>query len=97
MDIDGYLAEVRALWMSGSATEHSYRPALRDLFAAVDPALDVINEPKRSEGGMPDVLFQRDSIGWAEAQDIDKDIIRLKGYSVGQSKRTYSCHNASGW
>ena len=89
MDIDGYLAEVRRLWSTGQATEHSYRPALQTLFRSVDPALDVINEPKKSEGGMPDFLFQRNaiSIGWAEAKDIDKDVIRLKGYSVEQRRR----------
>ncbi len=89
MDIDGYLAEVRRLWSTGQATEHSYCPALQTLFRSVDPALDVINEPKKSEGGMPDFLFQRNaiSIGWAEAKDIDKDVIRLKGYSVEQRRR----------
>lgn len=69
MDIDGVLTEVRQLWSTGHATEHSYRPALHALFASIDPALDVINEPKRSEGGMPDFLFARNAIavGWAEA------------------------------
>ena len=89
MDIDEYLAEVRRLWITGQATEHSYRPALQALFRAIDPALDVIDEPKKSEGGMPDVLFRRNaiSIGWAEAKDLDKDVIRLKGYSVEQRRR----------
>jgi hypothetical protein len=38
---------------------------------------------------MPDFLFQRGEIpfGWAEAKDIDKDVIKLKGYSKGQRKR----------
>ena len=38
---------------------------------------------------MPDFMFQRDGvpIGWAEAKDIDKDVIRLKGYSVEQRRR----------
>src|SRR5206468_7411973 len=54
-----------------------------------DPALTVINEPKKSEAGMPDFLFQRGVVplGWAEAKDIDKDVIKLKGYSVEQRKR----------
>lgn len=59
MDIDGVLAEVRQLWQSGQATEHSTRPAPTRLFAASDPALEVINEPKRPEGGLPNFLFQR--------------------------------------
>jgi hypothetical protein len=38
---------------------------------------------------MPDFLFQRGDIplGWAEAKDIDKDVIKLKGYSTEQRKR----------
>ncbi len=89
MQISHYLERVRAQYESGHATEHSYRPALYDLFKSIDLALTVINEPKKSEAGMPDFLFERDGIplGWAEAKDIDKDIIKLKGYSVEQRKR----------
>ena len=38
---------------------------------------------------MPDFLFQRDGVpfGWAEAKDIDKDVIALKGYSKEQRQR----------
>lgn len=38
---------------------------------------------------MPDFLFQRNAVpvGWCEAKDIDKDVIKLKGYSVDQRKR----------
>lgn len=89
MNIAGYLDEVRAKFASGHATEHSYRPALQALFQSIDPALTIINEPKKSEAGMPDFLFGRNGvpIGWAEAKDIDKDVIRLKGYSIEQRKR----------
>jgi predicted helicase len=89
MDIAGYLESVSSVFASGQATEHSYRAALEGLFRSIDPAIEVINEPKRSEGGMPDFLFQRDGIafGWAEAKDLPKDVIKLKGYSVEQRKR----------
>ncbi len=87
--ISDYLDQLRGLYGSGHATEHSYRPALHALFGAIDPALTVINEPKKSDAGMPDFLFERNGVpvGWAEAKDIDKDVIRLKGYSVEQRKR----------
>jgi hypothetical protein len=89
VDIASYLDQVRRAYESGHATEHSYRPALHALFKSIDPALTVINEPKKSEGGMPDFLFQRGDVpfGWAEAKDIDKDVIKLKGYSIDQRKR----------
>ncbi len=89
MNIAGYLDEVRSKFASGQATEHSYRPALQALFQSIDPALTVINEPKKSDAGMPDFLFGRGGVpvGWAEAKDIDKDVIKLKGYSVEQRRR----------
>ena len=89
MNIGEYLDQVRHAFESGQATEHSYRPALHALFESIDPKLTVINEPKKSEGGMPDFLFQRGDVpfGWAEAKDIDKDVIKLKGYSKEQRKR----------
>lgn len=89
MNIQSYLDEVRAKYASGQATEHSYRPALAALFGSIDPTLTVINEPKKSEAGMPDFLFERGGVpfGWAEAKDINKDVIKLKGYSIEQRKR----------
>jgi predicted helicase len=89
VDIGAYLDEVRKAFDSGHATEHSYRKPLQGLFESIDPSLTVINEAKQSEGGMPDFLFLRGEIpfGWAEAKDIDKDVIKLKGYSKEQRKR----------
>ncbi|TMM48919.1 type ISP restriction/modification enzyme [Qipengyuania marisflavi] len=89
MDIANYLEQISGIYASGQATEHSYRAALEGLFQSIDPDIQVINEPKRSEGGMPDFLFQRDGIafGWAEAKDLPKDVIKLKGYSVEQRRR----------
>jgi len=89
LNISDYLAEVQAKFATGQATEHSYRPALQKLFEAIDPTLSVINEPKKSDAGMPDFLFQRGDVpvGWCEAKDVDKDVIKLKGYSVEQRTR----------
>lgn len=89
MDIANYLTKVRKLHAEGHATEHSYRPALYELFQSIDPKITVVNEPKKSEAGMPDFLFERDGvpIGWAEAKDVDKDVIKLTGYSVEQRRR----------
>ncbi|MBB3474264.1 type ISP restriction/modification enzyme [Sphingomonas sp. BK345] len=89
MQISDYLDRVQRTYASGHATEHSYRPALQALFEGIDPAMRIVNEPKKSEAGMPDFLFERDGVpvGWAEAKDIDKDVIRLKGYSIEQRKR----------
>lgn len=92
MDIAGYLAKIRALYASGQTTEHSFRPALYDLFQSIDPALTVINEPRRTiDVGAPDFVFQRGdvSIGWCEAKDIGKDIRKFAAtdYSKAQKDR----------
>lgn len=92
MDIAGYLAKIRALYASGQTTEHSFRPALHDLFQSIDPALTVINEPRRTiDVGAPDFVFQRGdvSIGWCEAKDIGKDIRKFAAndYSKAQKDR----------
>jgi hypothetical protein len=89
VDISEYLDEIRKVYASGQATESSYRPAIQKLFASIDDSLTVVNEPKQSDAGMPDFLFQRGVVplGWAECKDIDKDVLRLKGYSIEQRKR----------
>ena len=92
MDIAGYLTKIRALYASGQTTEHSFRPALYDLFQSIDPALTVINEPRRTiDVGAPDFVFQRGdvSIGWCEAKDIGKDIRKFAAtdYSKAQKDR----------
>jgi hypothetical protein len=81
VNISEYLDEVRKVYATGQASEHSYRPAIQKLFASIDSTLTVINEPKKSEAGMPDFIFQRGvvPVGWTECKDVDKDVLRLKG------------------
>ena len=70
--IPAYLSEVRKLWAAGNATEHSYRPAVHDLFKALD--FKALNEPKRVECGAPDFLIHnghKNHIGHVECKDID--------------------------
>tara|TARA_R110000868_G_scaffold58183_15_gene179910 strand:+ start:3190 stop:6285 length:3096 start_codon:yes stop_codon:yes gene_type:complete len=87
--IETYFAAIRAVHATGQATEHSYRPALRDLFSSLDDEVSVINEPKRVAVGAPDFIFERKGIpvGHCEAKDLDKDLKALKGYSVEQKQR----------
>lgn len=92
MDILGYLNRVRTLYAGGQTTEHSFRPALAELFQSIDPALTVINEPKHiSDVGAPDFVFNRGevAIGWCEAKDIGKDVRKFAtgDYSKEQKDR----------
>lgn len=92
MEIQRYLDKVRALYSSGQTTEHSFRPALAELFGSIDPTVTVINEPKHiTDVGAPDFVFQRGdvAIGWCEAKDIGKDVRKFatNDYSKGQKER----------
>jgi predicted helicase len=57
---------------TGHAREHSYRPALKELFERATE-LSVVNEPKRSDYGAPDFVFLKGKtvIAYAEAKDIN--------------------------
>ena len=92
MNIGGYLDKIRKLYASGQTTEHSFRPALVELFQSMDPELAVINEPQRLvEVGAVDFVFNRHGvpIGWCEAKDIGKDVRKFatNDYSKEQKER----------
>ena len=66
-----YIKSITEKFNSGQAKEHAYRPALQKLFSDIT-ALNVINDPKRSEYGAPDFLFMKGKVAaaYAEAKDI---------------------------
>lgn len=70
--VKNFIQKVIETYSSGHAREHSYRPALKDLFESAT-GLKVINEPKRSEHGAPDFVFLKGKIvvAYAEAKDIN--------------------------
>ena len=91
MNIQTYLLKVQKIHSSGSATEHSYRSALEDLFRQIDDDITPINEPKRVSCGAPDFIINRGEIavGHCEAKDIGIDIDprAMKGANKDQFKR----------
>ena len=58
------------------ATEHSHRPALKDLFEAMMPDAQATNEPRRIECGAPDFVIHRKEIpfGYAETKNIGANL-----------------------
>jgi hypothetical protein len=74
--INSYLAEVEAIRKRGNATEHTYRPALKQLLEAIVPGITATNEPSREVCGAPDYSITADSneglqtIGYVEAKDV---------------------------
>ena len=87
--IASYFEKIAATYKGGQATEHSYRPALYELFSALDDRISVTNEPKRVAIGAPDFIFMRGDVpvGHCEAKDVGTDLKGLKGYSVEQKQR----------
>lgn len=74
--LQAYLAELDQLYRTGRATEHSYRPALQRLLAALLPDVLTTNEPKRIACGAPDYILTRGEIpvGYIEAKDVGVDL-----------------------
>ena len=68
----GYLALIEQAYKAGNATEHTHRPALKDLLEAFQPGIIATNEPKRIKCGAPDYIITRKDIplGFVEAKDI---------------------------
>lgn len=90
MDILGYFNTLKEVYAKGDATEHSYRPALQQLFDQIANDTTAQNEPKqRKDVGAPDFAFHRGEvvIGWAEAKNLGHDIRKLKGYEKEQHAR----------
>ena len=89
-----YLTEVSEQFHSGQAKEHAYRPALQRLMSSFDDVI-VINEPKRSEHGSPDFVFQKKSNprilkGYAEAKDINIDLDKTEKSEQLQRYQAYA-------
>lgn len=74
--LETYLRNLDRERARGVATEHSYRPALKQLLEALDPGVRAVNEPKRDACGAPDYLVSRRdlTLGYIEAKDIGVDL-----------------------
>ena len=70
--IADYIEKVGREWRSGQATEHTYRPMLKELVEALLPRVTAVNEPKHIACGAPDYLLRRgtDILGFIEAKDL---------------------------
>ncbi|MCH7877826.1 MAG: DNA methyltransferase [candidate division Zixibacteria bacterium] len=59
-------------YATGKATEHSYRPALKELIESLIRGVHAQNEPQREKAGAPDFIITKSNIplGYIEAKDI---------------------------
>ncbi len=71
-DFATYLKDIETAFQAGNATEHTHRPALKNLIESLNSGIRAINEPKRIQCGSPDfVIIQGQlEIGHIEAKDI---------------------------
>src|SRR3989344_3692270 len=74
--VETYFGELAEKFKTGQAREHAHRLAFATLIKTLDPSLNVINDPARSEHGNPDFVFLRGDItaGYAETKDIGVDL-----------------------
>ncbi|PIY68925.1 DNA methyltransferase, partial [Candidatus Roizmanbacteria bacterium CG_4_10_14_0_8_um_filter_39_9] len=75
MHIQDYLNKLQTELLTGSALEHSYRHAFKELCETIDANVLTQNEPSRTAHGSPDYIFFKKSntniiLGYAEAKDI---------------------------
>lgn len=94
-----YLSEIKKAYLRGDATEHTHRPALKNLIEGLERKITASNEPKRTECGAPDYVVSRringidQNIGYVEAKDIDTNLTQAA--KTEQIKKRYlpSLHN----
>ena len=78
-----YLRKLERALRRGDATEHTHRPALKELIEALDENVICTNEPKRSACGAPDYVVSRKreqlTLGYIEAKNIGADLADQEG------------------
>tara|TARA_R110002110_G_scaffold348277_1_gene558460 strand:+ start:1183 stop:2742 length:1560 start_codon:yes stop_codon:yes gene_type:complete len=87
--ISDFLSRVESIYQTGKATEHSYRPALAELFASLAEDVSALNEPQRVACGAPDFLVQQGDIiiGHIEAKDLPVGLRGMKDANKNQQDR----------
>ena len=80
--LQNYLRKLERALRRGDATEHTHRPALKELIEALDDKVTATNEPKRSACGAPDYVVSRTrdqlSLGYIEAKDVGADLAEIE-------------------
>ena len=74
--IPDYLKKIEKAYAAGNATEHTHRPALKDLIETIAAGVTATNEPRRVKCGAPDFIVTKGHtpLGYIEAKDIGKSL-----------------------
>lgn len=75
-NIKKYLKSIEQALSAGSSTEHTFRPALKELIESFAKGITATNEPKRVACGAPDFIITKGHVplGYIEAKDIGKSL-----------------------
>ena len=89
LSLTAFINDIAAIYATGNATEHSYRPALSALLNSLAADLNIINEPKRIACGAPDFMVQSGErvIGHIEAKDVTVDLFNFSAPNQEQQAR----------
>lgn len=71
-----YILSIEKALSGGNATEHTYRPFLKNLIESLADGITATNEPRREACGAPDFIITRNNIpvGYIETKDIGKPL-----------------------
>jgi hypothetical protein len=78
--IEIYRRQIQRELQAGSATEHTYRPALKALIETLVPGVTATNEPRRVQCGAPDLVISRKAnhgavtLGHIECKNVGADL-----------------------
>lgn len=77
-----YVRKLERALKRGNSTEHTHRPALKELLESLNDKIIATNEPKRSDCGAPDYVISRKrdhlSLGYVEAKDVGVDLAEIE-------------------
>ena len=78
--ISDYLKKIEKAYNAGNATEHTHRPALKDLIEYFAEGITATNEPRRVKCGAPDFIITKGQspLGYVECKDIGKSLIEVE-------------------
>jgi len=77
-----YLALLERALRAGNATEHTHRPAFKQLLETLVPGVEAVNEPGRIACGAPDYVLVRArpriTLGYIEAKNVGVDLRKVE-------------------
>jgi predicted helicase len=78
--ISDYLKKIEKAYTAGNATEHTHRPALKELIESMAAGITATNEPRRIKCGAPDFIVTKKQtpLGYIECKDIGKSLAEVE-------------------